>query len=110
MSATTAFFASPVRKLAAKLTAAATAALAVGAVAATFGAAPASDSTTPKWMMTGWGIHLANQIDPGNFGHIFNTSSSYGTGPNEGSTPVSDGFGSNAVPSYAAYAPLASAI
>jgi len=110
MSATTAFFAGPVRKLAAKLTAAATAALAVGAVAATFGAAPASASTTPNWMMTGWGIHLANQIDPGTFGHFFNTSSSYGTGPNAGSTPVYDGFGSNAVLSYTSYAQFASDI
>src|SRR5260370_124673 len=110
MSATTAFFASPVRKLAAKLTAAATARFAGGVVAPPFGAAPASASTTANWMMTGWGIHLANQIDPGTFGHFFNTSSSYGTGPNAGSTPVYDGFGSNAVLSYTSYAQFASDI
>jgi pyruvate/2-oxoglutarate dehydrogenase complex dihydrolipoamide acyltransferase (E2) component len=99
----------------ARLTAAAAAVLAVGATAATLGTSAASASThtqqaqagTQNWIMTGWGIHLNNQADSATTSHFFNTASSFGTGPNNNITPISDGFATSGVLSYTSYAQFA---
>lgn len=93
----------PAGKLAAKFTAVATAALAVAGATAAFGAAPASASVH-NWVMTGWSIHLTDQMDPATASHFFNTNTSYGTGPNSTLNPVSDGFSANAALVYTSYA------
>jgi len=99
--------ASPARNLA-RITAAAAAVLAVGAAAATFGTSAASASTrTQNWITTGWGVHLNNLADPATTSHFFNTAGSFGTGPNKSATPVSDGFATSGVLSYASYAQFA---
>jgi hypothetical protein len=95
--------AGPAGKLVAKFTAVATAALAVAAAAATFGAAPASASVH-NWVMTGWNIHLTDQMDPATASHFFNTNTSYGTGPSSTVNPVNDGFSTNAALVYTSYA------
>lgn len=107
MSATAASSAGRVTKLIAKFTAVATAALAAAAAAATLGAGPASASVH-NWVMTGWSIHLTNQLDPGTASHFFNTNTSVGTGPNSGGNPISDGFSTSAALTYASYAQFAS--
>jgi hypothetical protein len=106
MSATAASSAGPAGKLVARFTAIATAALATAAAAVTIGAAPASASTH-NWVMTGWNIHLTNQMDPATTSHFFNTSASYATGPNSAGTPLNDGFSANAVLTYTSYAQFA---
>jgi hypothetical protein len=110
MATSAASAASPVKKIVAKLTAAVAAALAAGAAAATLGAVPASASTTGNWMMTGWNIHQLYHMDPGTTSHFFNTQSSYATGPNSGTSPVSDGFSASGVLVYNSYAQFASDI
>ncbi len=107
MSATAASAPGPAGRLLAKFTAVATAALAAAAAAATIGAAPAS-AGVHNWAMTGWNIHLINQLDPAAASHFFNTGTSYGTGPNPASSPISDGFGTSAVLVYTSYAQFAS--
>ncbi len=106
MSATAKRPAGPAGKLVAKFTAVATAALAVAAAAATFGAAPAS-AGVHNWVMTGWNIHLTDQLDPATASHFFNTSTSYGTGPNSTLDPVNDGFSASAAMVYTSYAQFA---
>jgi hypothetical protein len=93
--------------LVATLAAVATAALAAASAAATIGAAPASASVH-NWVMTGWSIHLTNQVDPATTGHFFNTNTSYGTGPNSTGNPISDGYSTNGVLTYTSYAQFAS--
>lgn len=100
----------PGGRLVARLTAAATAALGVAAAAATFGAAPASAASTQNWVMTGWNIHLTNQMDPATASHFFNTNTSYGTGPNSNTNPINDGFSTSAVLVYTSYAQFQSDI
>src|SRR6266571_573902 len=56
------------------------------------GGVPAASASTHDWIATGWDIHLADQLDPATAGHFFNTSSSFGTGPNTSVNPVIDGF------------------
>jgi hypothetical protein len=107
MSATAASSAGPAGRLIARFTAVATAALAAAAAAAAIGAGPASASVH-NWAMTGWSIHLTNQLDPATASHFFNTGTSYGTGPNSTGNPISDGFGTSAVLTYASYAQFAS--
>ncbi|HEV3066723.1 MAG TPA: hypothetical protein VGY50_02690 [Streptosporangiaceae bacterium] len=109
MSATAASSARPVGKLIARFTAVAAAALGVATVAATIGVGPASASVH-NWVMTGWGIHLTNQIDPATASHFFNTNTSYGTGPNSTGNPIGDGFNTNGVLAYTSYAQFASDI
>lgn len=109
MSATAASSAGPVGKRIAKFTAVAAAALGAAALAATIGVASASASVH-NWVMTGWGIHLTNQMDPATASHFFNTNTSYGTGPNSTGNPISDGFHTNGVLTYTSYAQLASDI
>src|ERR1700726_1677214 len=109
MSATAASSAGPVGKRIAKFTAVAAAALGVAALAATIGVASASASVH-NWVMTGWGIHLTNQMDPDTASHFFNTNTSYGTGPNPTGNPISDGFHTSGVLTYTSYAQLASDI
>jgi hypothetical protein len=92
MSASTVPAASPARKLRARLTATAAAALTIGAAAATFGMAPASAATTGNWVMTGWNIHQLDHLSPATASHFFNTPRSYATGPSTAASPVSDGF------------------
>jgi hypothetical protein len=99
--------ASSVKKIIAKLTAVAGTTLATAAVAATLGAAPASASTG-NWIMTGWNVHLINQSDPATASHFFNTTNSYGTGPNAATSPISDGFADSGVLLYTSYAQFAS--
>jgi hypothetical protein len=107
MLASAASPASPVKKIIAKLTAVAGAALATAAAAATLGAAPASASTG-NWIMTGWNVHQIDQADPATASHFFNTAGSYGTGPNVGGNPVMDGFATSGVLIYTSYAQFAS--
>ena len=107
MTATSASPAGRGGRLAARFTAVATAALAAAAAAATIGAAPASASVR-NWVMTGWGVHLTNQMDPATTSHFFNTNTSYGTGPNSTGNPISDGYSTNAVLTYTSYAQFAS--
>jgi hypothetical protein len=81
---------------------------AAAAFAATVGGgAAAASASTHDWIATGWNIHLANQVDPATTGHFFNTSSSFGTGPNTAGDPVTDGFAANAVLVYDSYAQFA---
>jgi hypothetical protein len=94
--------------------------VAAGAALATAvagGVSPAAASTdhraatgTHNWIATGWNIHLANQIDPANTGHFFNTANSFGTSPKSSVNPVTDGFAANAVLVYDSYAQFASDI
>jgi hypothetical protein len=107
MSATAASSARPFGALVARFTAAVTAALAAAAVAATM-AAPAASASVHSWVMTGWNIHQINQLDPATAGHFFNTSTSYGTGPNSTLNPISDGFSTSAMLTYTSYAQFAS--
>ena len=107
MTATSASPAGRGGRLAARFTAVATAALAAAASAATIGAAPASASVR-NWVMTGWGIHLTNQMDPATTSHFFNTNTSYGSGPNSTGNPISDGYTTRAVLTYSSYAQFAS--
>src|SRR6266704_2969292 len=107
MTATSASPAGRGGRLPARFTAVATAALAAAAAAATIGAAPASASVR-NWVMTGWGIHHTNQMDPATTSHFFNTNTSYGTGPNSTGNPISDGYSTNAVLTYTSYAQFAS--
>jgi hypothetical protein len=106
MSATAKRPAGPAGQLVAKFTAVATAALAVAAAAAAFGAAPAS-AGVHNWVMTGWNIHLTDQLDPATASHFFNASTSYGTGPNATLDPVNDGFSASAAMVYTSYAQFA---
>jgi hypothetical protein len=109
MSASSKPHASPVKRLIAKLTAVAAAALAVGAATAAAGTAPASASNG-NWIMTGWTIHQEHQSDPGTASHFFNTPSSYGLGNNPGSSPILDNFATSAVLTYTSYVQFASDI
>jgi|SRR5579859_2632 len=109
MSATAASSAGRAGKLIAKFTAVATTALAAAAAAATIGAGPASASVH-NWVMTGWNIHLINQMDPATASHFFNTSTSIGTGPNSTGNPISDGFSTRAALTYTSYAQFESDI
>src|SRR6266705_304804 len=71
------------------------------------GGVPAASASTHDWIATGGNIDLANLLDPATAGHFFNTSSSFGTGPNTSVNPVIDGFAANAVLVYDSYAPFA---
>lgn len=82
------------------------AAAALAAMAA--GGTPVASAATHNWIAIGWNIHLANQIDPATTAHFFNTADSFGTGPNPGSNPVTDGFLTTAVLVYDSYAQFAS--
>jgi hypothetical protein len=83
-------------------------AAAAAALAVTVGGGAATASaSTHDWIATGWNIHLADQLDPGTAGHFFNTSSSFGTGPNLSADPVTDGFAAKAVLVYDSYAQFA---
>jgi hypothetical protein len=108
MSATAASSAGPAGKLIAKVTAVAAATLAVAAAAATFGAAAPASAGVHNWVMTGWNIHQIDQFDPATASNLFNTNTSYGTGPNSTGNPISDGFSTNGVLVYASYAQFAS--
>jgi hypothetical protein len=102
--------ANSVTKLIARLTAGLAAAVAAGAAATTLGMAPASAATTSNWVMTGWNIHLLDQLSPAVANHFFNTPSSYATGPLAATSPVSDGFATSSVLVYNSYARFASDI
>jgi hypothetical protein len=81
------------------------------ALAATVGGGvSAASAGTHDWIATGWNIHLADQLDPATAGHFFNTSSSFGTGPQASASPVTNGFAANAVLVYYSYAQFASDI
>lgn len=108
MSATAASSAGPAGKLIAKFTAVAAATLTVAAAAATFGAAAPASAGVHNWVMTGWNIHQINQLDPATAGTLFNTNTSYGTGPNSTGNPISDGFSTSGVLVYTSYAQFAS--
>src|ERR1051326_6078891 len=84
----------------------------VAATAAAFaatvgGGAAMASASTRDWIATGWTTPLADQLDPGPAGHFFNTSGSFGTGPNLSGNPVTDGFAANAVLVYDSYAQFA---
>src|SRR5690348_7610377 len=98
-----------VKKCLARLTATVAAALTIGAAAATLGTSAASASTG-NWVMTGWNIHQLNQLSPATASHFSNTPSSYATGPNTTTSPVSDGFATSSVLVYNSYAQLAADI
>jgi hypothetical protein len=100
--------AGPAGKLIAKYTAVAAAVLAAAAAAATFGAAAPASASVHNWVMTGWNIHQINQLDPATASSLFNTNTSYGTGPNSTGNPISDGFSANGVLVYTSYAQFAS--
>jgi hypothetical protein len=102
--------ASPVKKLIARLSAGAAAALTTGLAAATLGVAPASAAITSNWVLTGWNIHQLNQLNPAVASHFFNTPSSYATGPNAATSPVGDGFATTGVLVYNSYAQFAADI
>jgi hypothetical protein len=110
MSTTAASSAGPAGRLIAKVTAVVTATFAVAAATATFGAAAPASASVHNWVMTGWNIHLTDQMDPATTGHFFNTNTSYGTGPNSASNPISDGFSTSAVLNYTSYAQFAADI
>src|SRR5579859_6104956 len=102
MSATAASSARPAGRLIAKVAAVVTAAFTTAAAAASAG--------VHNWVMTGWNIHLTDQMDPATTGHFFNTNTSYGTGPNSTGNPISDGFSASAVLTYNSYAQFAADI
>lgn len=102
--------ASTAKKLITRLTAILAATAAAGAAAATFGTAAASAATTSNWVMTGWNIHQLDQLSPATASHFFNTPSSYATGPNTATSPVSDGFATTGVLVYNSYAQFAADI
>jgi hypothetical protein len=83
-------------------------ATAVALAAAVGSGASAASAATHDWIATGWNIHLANQLDPAAARHFFNTSSSFGTGPQASADPVIDGFTANAVLVFDSYAQFAS--
>jgi hypothetical protein len=97
----------PIKKLIARLSAAAAAVLAAGAAAATLGVSPASAAIAGNWVMTGWNIHQLDQLSPATASHFFNTPSSYATGPLAATSPVSDGFATSSVLVYSSYAQFA---
>jgi hypothetical protein len=99
--------ANSVKKLIARLSAGLAATVAAGAAAATLGMTPASAATTSNWVMTGWNIHQLHQLNAGVANHFFNTPSSYATGPNTATSPVSDGFATSGVLVYNSYAQFA---
>ena len=98
------------KKLLTRLSAVLAATVAAGAAAATFGTATASAATTSNWVMTGWNIHQLDQLSPAIASHFFNSPSSYATGPNTATSPVSDGFATSGVLVYNSYAQFASDI
>jgi len=102
--------ANSVKKLLTRLSAVLAATVAAGAAAATFGTAAASAATTSNWVMTGWNIHQLDQLSPAIANHFFNSPSSYATGPNTATSPVSDGFATSGVLVYNSYAQFASDI
>jgi hypothetical protein len=97
-----------------RITAAAAAVLVVGGAAVALGTSAASASArgqhAQNWIMTGWGVHLNNLADPATTSYFFNTAGSFGTGPNNNITPISDGFVASSALSYASYAQFASDI
>jgi len=99
--------ANSVKKLLTRLSAVLAATVAAGAAAATFGTAAASAATTSNWVMTGWNIHQLDQLSPAIANHFFNSPSSYATGPNTATSPVSDGFATSGVLVYNSYAQFA---
>jgi len=99
--------ANSVKKLLTRLSAVLAATAAAGAAAATFGTAAASAATTSNWVMTGWNIHQLDQLSPAIASHFFNAPSSYATGPNTATSPVSDGFATSGVLVYNSYAQFA---
>jgi hypothetical protein len=100
--------AGPAGKLIAKFTAVAAATLAAAAAAATFGVTAPASAGVHSWVMTGWNIHQVYQLDPATASNLFNTNTSYGTGPNSTGNPISDGFSTSGVLVYTSYAQFAS--
>jgi hypothetical protein len=101
---------SPVKRLIVRLSVTLAATAGVGVAAVALSMASASAATTSNWVMTGWNIHQLNQLSPAVASHFFNTPSSYATGPNTATSPVSDGFATSSVLTYNSYAQFAADI
>jgi hypothetical protein len=93
------------RRLLARAAAGAAAGLTALAVLASLASNSAGAATAPRnWIGTGWNVHLSYQADPATTRHFFGASTSYGTGPNNAATPVTDGLSSSATMYYSSYA------
>jgi hypothetical protein len=96
----------PARRFLLRAAAALGGTLATATLAAAIGSSAALAATTParNWIGTGWNVHLSYQADPATTRHFFGASTSYGTGPNNAATPVTDGLSSSATMYYSSYA------
>jgi hypothetical protein len=93
------------RKAVAKAAAVITGGLAALTVLASLASGSAGAATAPRnWIGTGWNVHLAYQGDPATTKHFFNAATSYGTGPNNDASPVTDGLLASAAMYYSSYA------
>jgi hypothetical protein len=100
------------RTVVAKAAAALVGGLTAATVLASLASGAAGAATTParNWIGTGWNVHLAYQADAATTSHFFNAATSYGTGPNNDATPVTDGFSTSATLYYSSYAQFQSDI
>jgi hypothetical protein len=96
----------PARRFLLRAAAALGGTLATATLAAAIGSSAALAATTParNWIGTGWNVHLSYQADPATTRHFFGASTSFGTGPNNAATPVTDGLSSSATMYYSSYA------
>jgi hypothetical protein len=75
------------------------------AVLASLASGSAGAATAPRnWIGTGWNVHLAYQADAATTKHFFNAATSFGTGPSNDVSPVTDGFSTSATMYYSSYA------
>jgi hypothetical protein len=93
------------RKTLAKAAAAVVGGLAALTVLASLASGSAGAATAPRnWIGTGWNVHLAYQANTATTKHFFNAATSYGTGPSNDASPVTDGLSSSATMYYSSYA------
>jgi hypothetical protein len=93
------------RRLLARAAAGVAGGLAALTVLASLASGSAGAATAPRnWIGTGWNVHLAYQGDPATTKHFFNAATSYGTGPNNDASPVTDGLLASAAMYYSSYA------
>ena len=99
----------PACRLLAKAAAAVVGGLAALTVLASLAAGSAGAATAPRnYIGTGWNVHLAYQADAATTRHFFNAATSYGTGPSNDASPVTDGLSSSATMYYSSYAQFSS--
>jgi hypothetical protein len=99
----------PARRLLAKAAAAVVGGLTALTVLASLASGSAGAATAPRnWIGTGWNVHLAYQANTATTKHFFNAATSYGTGPSNDASPVTDGLSSSATMYYSSYAQFSS--